>query len=814
MTAAVFRAEFRRALPLWPWLLACHALALYDRVSPMESFGRSEIILRGFAPWGLWSLSTILLVGSLWADNPSRRDHFLASRPVRGLALLVGKFGALFLLICLPFVLADLAASVSAMQPSQVLLWGILQTSLFSSVALLAIFALTWAWATRTTAAVGLLLAFAGVITVIQAVAEFQPRFAVPATHYLLFAHRQLVLLAAFAVAGFSLPLALGKRWPWRRVPLFAAACGIPVFALLKFPEAETIVDTHIRPALVHLDINLQPVGERFEDSLQVKVPAEIPGAEFDRTWSFSRLEANGRRVPEWYLQPPTGPNGGVERTPVQAELQRHFGEALRLTKSYRSEHYPATAVLPGVHDPSRSFAIELSVLETITRWEVVADMPLQPGATATHGASRWSIGSIQPFSRPGGDEGRRIRVRATSPALWLPGLPSEQEGDPRYDQFYIVDVAGGQVRGTGKSGIGNSTAGRWSVRDETKFFLMFSREQHVDGKTLDWSRELRLAILRPVVVRRVSHDWKSQQPIPPPVMSEKGGWLGQSGVNPEVGAALKWLDGHPAPAADASWQVIRAWLDELHSRINRHHLPDAERETLIAAVAPLAVGHLEDFLRYRQDLDSQSYQSQQIMLEAMVRTLEPGVIGNSRLLANDAPLVNQLAARGRLPEVASLVADFARSGRAWRVQSALFADPAAIGLTQAEWRDFYRLYPGPTAFIRLSDSALPRSLLEEETDRIIEGFETQPLEPHHLGSHVELAMARGHAAVPAWLQRWLANWREQQPSPSAGFPYHAKRFFEFPPHLKSDSERADWFLEQDPSRFVFDPATARFHLR
>lgn len=814
MIAALCRAEFRRALPLWPWLLACHALALYARVSPMEYFGRSEIILRAIAPLGIWSLSAMLLVGSLWADNPSRRNHFLASRPVSGPALFVGKFAVLFLLICLPFVLADLAASVCAMQPSQVLLWGVLQTALFSSAVLLAIFALTWAWATRTTAAVGLLLAFAGVIAVIQAVAGFQPRFAVPATHHLLFAHRQLVLLAAFAVAGFSLPLALGKRWPWRRVPLFAAACCFPVFALLKFPEAETVVESHIRPALVHVDINLQPVGKRLEDSLQVKVPAEVLVAEFDRSWTLSRLEANGRRVPRWYLQPPTGPNGGVERTPVQAELQRHFGEGLRFTKSYRSEHYPATAVLPGVHDPSRSFDIDLSVLETITRWETVADMPLQAGATATHEGTRWSIESIQPFRGFESDEGRRIRVRATSPAIWLAGLPTEQEGDPRYDQFYIVDVAGGQVRGTGMSGTGNSTAGRWSVRDETKLIQLSSREQHGDGPTLDWTRELRLAILRPVVVRRVSHDWKSPQPIPPPDMSEKGGWFGQPGVNPAVGAALKWLDGHPAPAADASWQVIRAWLDELHSRISRHHLPDAERETLIAAVAPLAVGHLEDFLRYRQDLDSQSYQSQQIMLEAMVRTLEPGVIGNSRLLANDAALVNYLAARGRLPEVASLVADFARSGRAWRVQSALFADPEAIGLTQAEWRDFYRLYPGPAAFIRLSDSVLPRSLLEDETDRMIEGFETEPFETYHLGSNAELAMARGHAAAPAWLQRWLANWRKQEPPPSGNFPYHAKRFFEFPPHLKSDSERADWFLEQDPSRFVFDPATARFHLR
>jgi hypothetical protein len=810
MTAAVFRAEFLRALPLWPWLLAAHAVSLYLRLRPEDADFQW---LGGIAEWGVWLLSGLLLVASLWADNPSRRDSFLATRPARGAALFLGKFAGLFLLVGLPFVAADFAATLAAKQPSEVLLLGGLQTSLFSAIALLAVFATTWAWATRTTAATGLLLAFAGATTVIYAVAEFQSRFAVAATGSLFFAHRQLILWAGLAVTGFGLLLVFGKRRPWRRVPLFVAACCAIVFALLKTPEPAPTVDARVRPALVHLDLNLQPAGKRLEDSLQLQLPSPRPAPGLERSWSFSRLEVNGHRVPPWQIHPHAGLSSGVEGEAVQAELRRHFGDGLRFAKSWRSDPYPAIAALPGVHDPARTFDLDLSVLEVVTRWEVVADLPFVRGATITRGDTRWSIESIGTIRDFEEEEGRVARVRETAPALWLGRMPA---ADPRVDLFCVVDVAGGQVRVAGMFGMGKTGAGRWSVRDETRSLRLSSREQYGDGvgPPLDFSRELRLAILRPVVVRRTSYEWKSPRPVPSPAMSERGGWVDRPGIDPWDGTALDWLAGHPAPAADAGWQTIRAWLDDLHPRIGRRTLPDPDRETLIAAVTPLTKDHLEDFQRYRQKLDPHSHEGKRVFLEAMLRNLAPGKIASSGPLASDPEVINHLAANGRLPEVAPLVADLARTGMAWKVQSSLFADPKAIGLTEAEWLDFYRFYRSPAAFLHLSDTVLPRRLLEEETDRIISGYENEPLERYHLGSHGKLAMARGHAGVPAWLQRWVANWRKQEKPPAVRLPYDVRRFVDFPSHLQTDDERIDWFLAQDPARFVFDPAAAKFQLR
>jgi hypothetical protein len=804
MTAAVFRAEFLRALPVWPWLLAAHAMALYLRLRPDDAAFRW---LGGIAEWGIWLLSGLLLVASLWADNPSRREPFLATRPVRGTALFLGKFAGLLVLIVLPFVGTDLVASVAAKQPAAVLLTGTLQTALFSTVALLAAIGVTWSCATRTTAAAGLLLAFAGATTVIYEVAEFQSRFAVHATGYLFFAHRQLVLWAALAVAGFGLLLIFGKRRPWRRVPLFAAVCWAAVFGLLKWPERSPAVDARVEPALVHLDINLQPVGKRLEDSLQLQLPSPRTEPDLERSWSFSRVVANGRAVPPWQFQRLAGLSGSVEGKPVQAELRRHFGEGLRFGKSWRTDPYPAIAVLPGVHDPARTFDLDLTVLEVVTRWELVADLPLERGATATRGDTRWVIESITPARDFENDEGRLIQVREISPALWLGRSPV---GDPRIDLYCVVDVAGGQVRGAGVFGMGMKSAGRWSVRDETRPLRLSSREQYGDGDgpPLDFSRELRLAILRPVVVRRISYEWKSPRPVPSPAMSEKGHWTPQDHGEGHPGTAMEWLAANPAPAA--GWKNVAAWLDELCPRLGKGAISDHDRETVIVAVTAAVKDHLEETLAYREGLSPYGAVALRVLQEALVRNVKPGAIAGP--LATDAGLINELAAKGRLPEVAPLVADLARSGKAWRVQSALFTDPQAVGLTEAEWLDFYRLYPSANAYLRLRDTVLPRTLIDAETDKIVEGFgESATAESR---SHLsDLALVRGHPAVPGWLHRLLSHERSQ-PGGIRGMDPNWMRYIEHPPEVKSGAAVLDWFLAQDPARFVFDPAAGKFQLR
>ena len=78
MTAAIFRAEFRRALPLLPWLLGCHAITLglrtrwSDEVTPPVA---------GIVGWATGSLALLVLIGSIWQDSPSRSCSPPAASP-------------------------------------------------------------------------------------------------------------------------------------------------------------------------------------------------------------------------------------------------------------------------------------------------------------------------------------------------------------------------------------------------------------------------------------------------------------------------------------------------------------------------------------------------------------------------------------------------------------------------------------------------------------------------------------------------------------------------------------------------------------
>jgi hypothetical protein len=158
----------------------------------------------------------------------------------------------------------------------------------------------------------------------------------------------------------------------------------------------------------------------------------------------------------------------------------------------------------------------------------------------------------------------------------------------------------------------------------------------------------------------------------------------------------------------------------------------------------------------------------------------------------------------------------------AWRVTAILLAVPQEIGLTEAEWLEYFRLNPEPEVYNALVGKVVTRERLDRAVDEILKSFRVQP-RTAFISPGLDLALARGRREAPRWLKEDFEARIAASPGghkSTAASHRHLETYFD-PPKVDMPKDpfgamdkKVEWFLAIDPDRFVFDPATRKYQLR
>lgn len=524
MTAAVFRAEFRRALPLLPWLLACHAVTLglrtrwSDDVTPQ---------LAGIVEWATWSLALLVLIGSIWQDSPSRPERFLATRPLAPKPLFFAKLAALLLMVALPFIAVEFATLLWAEQSARILFLGTAQLALFAVVAVLAAFPLVGFWRNAPVAFSGLGVAFFGGALVLRMFGNHPLNAHGPRWVGLDYLLTPPVLLVSLAMAGslsaISLRLLCRRPGSLLRIAVFTVGICLSLQGALVLRNQPQTSRSAGKAPLVSLKYTPLQFAEGWGTRLEITPPSEPTNSSIFQVRQFTRIGVDDRDALRW-----SGPwenqigssATSLQSHPVQHALRQHLGDSVTMPEASRPEDEPAVALIDDVYPPPHPIAIEAQIRETSYRWQVVADLPLNAGASAVHGGSRWTL--KQSTTRPDGFGAPRIGVTLHEryPTIWLSEVFGERMEPTVADLFVLLDPSTSKLLHGSSFGqhnlprLGSSSARR--SLGERFISLNFSENTWWEGKTpaLSSSGGQRLLILRAVVTHTSYYDWRSTGPV------------------------------------------------------------------------------------------------------------------------------------------------------------------------------------------------------------------------------------------------------------------------------------------------------------
>ncbi len=537
MTAAIFRAEFRRALPLLPWLLGCHAITLglrtrwSDEVTPPVA---------GIVGWATGSLALLVLIGSIWQDSPSRPERFLATRPIAPRPQFFAKLSALLLMVALPFAAVDLGTLLWAEQSARILFLGTAQTALFAGVAVLAAFPLVGFWRSAPVAFSGLGVAFFAGALVLRLFGNHPlnadgPRWI--ALDYLL---TPPVLLVSLATAGFlselSLRLLRRRAGSLLRIAVFATGICLALQGALVLRTRPRTSQAAVKAALVSLKYTPFHSADGFATRLDLTPPSEPGDASIVRIREFTRIRVNGRDALRWHTPWEGRREGSIQSHPVQHALRQHLGPAVQLPDAYHPEDEPGAALIDDAFPPDPPIEISARIQETNYRWQVVADLPLRVGATAVHGDHRWRVRRISDIiPNDSGGPGLSVAFLVTFPNLWL-GKRAATGTNPHFsDLAFLLDPSTGELR------FMQIRSGRLAGDDRRR--SLFSRriscsldpsdpiEMIRTGnriREVEWSPAHRLLILRLEEENTIYYDWRSAGPVLYPSK-----WLRQPSIDP-----------------------------------------------------------------------------------------------------------------------------------------------------------------------------------------------------------------------------------------------------------------------------------------
>jgi hypothetical protein len=548
MIAAVFRAEFRRALPL---LLACHAITLGLRT---RWSGELTPRLSGVIEWGTWALAFIVLVGSIWQDSPSRPNRFLASRPMRLKSLLSAKLAALLVMVALPFVVVECCTLVLAGQLPRIILLGTLQTTVFAVVAVLAAFPFVGFWRSHAIAFSGLAVAFVAGAVLLRLFGNHPLNSQGPRWIGLDYLLTPSLLLVSLAIAGLLtsafLLILRHRSQPALRIPIFAGCVCVALGGTLWLRVKPVVADTAEDAPLVSLKYTPLQSADGYGTLLDITPPSAPLDPSIQRLRQFTRIRINGREALRWApYSSPYGSQRSLHLAPVQAALRQYYGDDVKLPDSYPAEDEPASALIDDVYPPVQALQIEAQVKETLYRWQVVADLPLSAGASAVHGESRWTITHATTFPDSSGGSRKSVNIQESFPTIWLGQGVGERAEPAIRDQFVLLDPSTGKMLSGTTFDYGNHTLNRRTDArrslGENFISLHVGEDTWWEGKTpeIDWSREHRLMILRAVVVKTLFYDWRSAGPVLYPSK-----WLSLPYID-----SLKSVRSHEPPLDSAS---------------------------------------------------------------------------------------------------------------------------------------------------------------------------------------------------------------------------------------------------------------------
>jgi hypothetical protein len=807
--AACIRAEFRRALPILPWLAGCHAFALAIRT---RWAGEVSSQLAAITEWTTWALALLVVVISLWWDAPLRRDRFLATRPLRFLPLLRAKWVALVLIAVLPFAVVDFIALRFAGVRGGFLALATLQACGFHLAALCALFPAVWWWRSRATAFTALGITFAALMVTGALLAHLHGNRNLHGGKALGFPVNTLlivVMLAGFALGAFMLWAPFAKRAEWLRISVFAALAGASLYCGLWVSIRPPAADEVKHPSLVsvsQMTPGYQDVGYEW---FHAGVPPEPQAPEIDVIWSFSKLRVNGRDLRPWQRRKVKFDTTSYQ---VHHALARHFGSAFRKPDADGTYYSPNIAILPENFPPEPPHAVEMEILETRCRWEVVVDMPLKAGATATLPEGSLRVTRFSAETAMANDPKLRfslepvLEVRALLADVWGAGL----EDSIASLHPCIVDPQTGTVWAMGfkihTKGFGNPKV----LVLQLPAFQIDSLSRREDG--LDFPHDLRFVVLRPHVIKRVAHAWESREVPRLKTRFAPSGRVESEPSQKDVDI-FEWLARHPVPAESGTSAEAESWLLRFIPvmRDNHHQIRDRDPwNRMLEKIGPLVTHHPEVVLRH-----AGSGQVEWLLQSAIRKYLPRDTAQRFPDFATNRYLTETYISRGWAADLAETARTAARGGLSWTVDNLLRAVPREIGLSQDEWLDFFRLSPSAETYQALADTVIPRDRLDREVDARLALFRVRPA--GYRTPDLELALARGRQEAPRWLK--------QDYEALSRSPFHSgalellEKYFDVLPvprdrnFREARDRQVEWFLSIDPDRFVFDPAKRRYVL-
>lgn len=522
MIAALFRAEFRRALPLWPWLLACHAITLGLRTRWSEG---ATPQLAGIVEWATWSLSLLVLIGSIWQDSPSRPERFLATRPMTPAPLFFAKLAALLLMLAVPFIAVEGATLLWAEQSPRIVFLGTAQMALFAGVIVLTAFPLVGFWRSAPVAFSGLGVAFFAGALVLRLFGNHPLNSGGPRWIGLDYLLTPPVLLASLAIAGSlsALSLRLLRRRPGSliRIAVFTVGICLALLGALVLKTRPRTSPTAVVPALVSLKYTALHLSDGYGTRLELTPPSEFRDDSLVRIRQFTRVRVNGRDALRWRNPWENRRNGSIQSHAVQHALRRHLGTAVPMPEAYDSEDEPATALVDDTYPPDPPIGIAAQIQETNYRWEVVADLPLRVGATAVHGDHRWRVRHVSDvIPNVNGQAGLGVSFVETVPNLWL-GKPAATGTNHFSDLALLLDPSTGELRSM------EILSGRPAGDDRRRSLFRHQRSCYIDPadpiemirtgnriRDVEWSPAHRLLILRLTEEETIHYDWRSNGPV------------------------------------------------------------------------------------------------------------------------------------------------------------------------------------------------------------------------------------------------------------------------------------------------------------
>jgi len=835
LTTTILRKDIRQYRILIGLLTGLLAVLLAVRLEvaggvapdPASNIGSGPILE------GLLALLTVVIAGKLvsylvFEDSPTRRERFLATRPVPARNLLLAKLTFLGAFVVAPFALAAALHLAFSGMPARVIALGTLQ-SILRTLALLGVgVPLMLLWESRRRLLAGIVAGGLGITAFALAIGLLQVRrspllsfrpdcFANPLVQVIAVAVAAIILTGLAAV-HLRRPLGMAPRL----AGLLVAGILAPLLAALMTSRHNASPEGPVPASrMARVGFNRQQADGK--PLLGISLSPSLPTpADEDVSWSFASLRIDGRAVP---LRPMSDPrlmpshyvHSDYSRG-IEAALHRHLGPGWSLVMShYGRDLGPASASAFERRTPLPSGRAPIDAVFRGNRfsWHAVAELPLIPGSSVRAGDDTWT------FHRSASDSSRdllRFSLSHRGPALWL--APGGQL--PRFDRqlhrFALLDPGSRQIcllndRHPVRRELGAGTA---CPRRGLLLDMEGGREA-IQFASAGVTR-LRLLILRPRHEGVRFCRWSAPEPVTLPdsdSFSSRG--LANEPSNLRVDAITRWIESNPGPDPEAPSADVARYLVSILEQSNRC-AGSGDWQPVVRTLAAYVPNHLELFLRALDSLQMDQHRSRSLLYDALGTGIRHSQLPNLVRHLGARPTLVCLARRHDwTAEIAPDLARLIRGGKHDQVLlNAATSLPDSAGITADEWLAIFRLDPRPRTYAILREIPGLDAALDSEIDQRFTGS-IPLLMDNGVEPLLELALARGHPEAPARLHQAVRFSTLLSDYNHHSFLHTITNHIDLSTHQGNHNDAdtvVPWFLALDPAGFTYDPATRLYTVR